>query len=135
MAPPFASMATIPHCGTVCISVMISDIALPFQLRGLVARCAAVFQFPLHTASCMHVHRCGMNSTVMRNELDRVWSIPFQHVTMRCIRQMSLQCMEGEVLTHHCLRSALPRCTSWMTVRTATSYRSACHVRNGWQGW
>src|SRR2546427_4731984 len=31
------------------------------------------------------------------------------------------------------LRSILPRCAYWLTVPTATSYRSSCHVRSGWR--
>jgi len=35
--------------------------------------------------------------------------------------------------SQRCLRSILPRCAYWLTVPTATSYRSSCHVRSGWR--
>jgi hypothetical protein len=89
MAPPFASMPTIPHCSTVCTSDMISDITLPFHWRGLVARCAAVFPFLLPTASCMDREAACTHG---------VYSIPLQHVAKRWRRPMRRQCMEAPVV-------------------------------------
>jgi DDE superfamily endonuclease len=41
-------------------------------------------------------------------------------------------CTARWVRSHRCVRSALPPCVYWITVPTATSYRSSCHVKSGW---
>jgi hypothetical protein len=89
MALPFASMPIIPHCSTVCTSDIISDVALPFQRRGLVARCAAVFQFPLPTASGMDreaacTRRCLLHPIAARHQAVKTPNAPPMHGRPGC---------------------------------------------------